>query len=195
MNTRNARRAFTLIELMIVVSIIAVIAAIAIPNLLRSRLAANESAAIAACRTYAEAQEMYRRTDWNGNGTLEYAQTLAGNQSLYENTAGAADIVLIDAAFAAAEGNPGVAAPKAGYVFRVQRAKIAGGVLTNYLVNNRMVLGYGLSAVPASYDSTGRNAFQVNECGVVYQMDRGASAHLSNFSLVTGAGQKWFPVE
>ena len=47
---------FTLIELMIVVAIIAVIAAIAVPNLLRTRISANETSAIAACRTITAAQ-------------------------------------------------------------------------------------------------------------------------------------------
>jgi prepilin-type N-terminal cleavage/methylation domain-containing protein len=47
---------FTLLEMMIVVAIIAVIAAIAIPNLLRARLQTNESAAIENLRTISQAQ-------------------------------------------------------------------------------------------------------------------------------------------
>jgi prepilin-type N-terminal cleavage/methylation domain-containing protein len=47
---------FTLLEMMVVVAIIAVIAAIAIPNLLRARLQANESAAIETLRTISQAQ-------------------------------------------------------------------------------------------------------------------------------------------
>src|SRR6201996_9474555 len=96
-------RGFTLIELMIVVAIIAIIAAIAIPSLLRSRMAANETAAAAACKALSEAQEIYHRTDYNKDGVLEYAQTMSGVNSLMENTAGANDILLIDPAFAKAE--------------------------------------------------------------------------------------------
>ncbi len=51
---------FTLIELMIVVAIIAIIAAIAIPNLLRSRMTANEGAAIGTMRTISSAQQQFQ---------------------------------------------------------------------------------------------------------------------------------------
>jgi type II secretory pathway pseudopilin PulG len=181
---------------MIVVAVIALIAAIAIPNLLRSRMASNETAAIAACRAYMAAQETYRRTDWNQDGVLEYARALSGANSLFETTAGAGDLALIEQGIAAAEGAPGTASPKDGYVFQVQTAEIANRswLVKNYIINRHMMLGYGLSAVPASYDQTGRNKYQVNNVGVVYQYDGGNNTHMILFNVVATT-QKWIAVE
>jgi prepilin-type N-terminal cleavage/methylation domain-containing protein len=53
---------FSLIELLVVVAIILIISAIAIPNLIRSRIAANESAAVASCRNIVTAEVVYSST-------------------------------------------------------------------------------------------------------------------------------------
>jgi hypothetical protein len=165
---------------MVMTSMVAIVAAIAIPNLLRSRMAANETAAMAACKCYAEAQEIYRRTDWNGDGVLEYAQSIRGDCSLYEKKAGAGDISLVDTAFARAEGNPGEATPKAGYCFKVLKGQGPGapGGKKSYVGDGKhMTLGYALVAYPATHDNSGRNTFLINNTGTVYQCDLGAETH------------------
>ena len=71
----NKNAGFTLIELMIVTSIIAIIASIAVPSLMRSKMSSNEASAIGALRTLSSAQTTFQgmsATDVNGNGVGEY---------------------------------------------------------------------------------------------------------------------------
>ena len=186
-------KGFTLIELMIVVAIIAIIAAIAIPSLMRSRMAANQTAAAAACKAFAEAQEIYHRTDYDADGILEYSSRMNGANSLLEKVVATGDLALIDRSFAGAEG--AVSPPKAGYVFTVltQQGPSATGGIRSYMTGTNMVLGYGLCAMPAAYDGTGRDTFTINNNGTIFQADRGLpNIFETSFNPVTGV---WTPTE
>jgi type IV pilus assembly protein PilA len=98
-------KGFSLIELLIVVAIILIIAAIAVPSFLRSRMAANESAAVAALRTLNTAQISYSSA-YPSVGFAGTMGALAGTSCNPPNSGGAC---LIDTALAGGT--------KSGYTF------------------------------------------------------------------------------
>ena len=145
------QKGFSLIELLIVVAIILIIAAIAIPNLLRARIAANESSAVAAIRTLNTAQISYNST----YPTIGYASTLgalAGTSCAPPTSAGAC---LIDTALAAGT--------KSGYSFTLNNT------------TGTPVSTYNVSAAPIAPNQTGVRYFCSFADGVV----RSGSASLS----------------
>lgn len=143
----------------------------------RSCTVALESCAIAACKTYAEAQDIYRRSDYDGDGILEYAQSGSGDYSLYEVHAGQGDLTLIDGAMAQAFSGQ---KPKCGYYFKILFAQGSSAPCgsTSYLVGRAdgqvdMRKGYALVSWPAEYDRNGAATFIINHHGTVYQKDLG----------------------
>ena len=142
------QKGFSLIELLIVVAIILIIAAIAIPNLLRARIAANESSAAASMRTIATAELSYQ-TAYPATGYSADLTSLgpgAGNQ-----VCGGAPLstaaCIIDGTLASGT--------KSGYGFK---ASSAGGPPTTTFV---------ASANPMTINTTGVKGFCVTEDNVV----------------------------
>jgi type IV pilus assembly protein PilA len=145
---------FSLIELLIVIAIILVIAAIAIPNLLRARIAANESSAAASLRTLATAEITY-----SGAYPLFGYSGLANLGGPVPCTPSPASACIIDNVLSA--GN------KSGYTFAAAGLNAVNGANTQYVA----------TAVPDSLSVTGVKGFCLAEDGVVrYLTPAGAPA-------------------
>src|SRR5215831_19114021 len=125
-SVKATERGFSLIELMIVVAIMLIIAAVAIPSLLQSKAKANEASAVVSMDAIKTAQTMYM-SNYPQTGYAASLANLGGTAAQCTAPTNAASC-LIDSSLANASTPPG----KSGYIFTVTGGGTQGGVNTNY---------------------------------------------------------------
>jgi len=186
------QRGFTLIELMIVIAIIAIIALIAIPNLLSSRMVANETSTVGTLRSLASAQAAFQARqivdqDSDGLGEYGFLRELAG--SIVPRGAAAA---LDPPSVSQSLGNVDAAgiASRSGFAFVLflpggGGAEIMEPPLGAFPVAvpadaNQQEIKWVCYAIPMTIRSTGNRAFVINQQAEVYTT---ANAGLQNYDL------------
>lgn len=189
---------FTLIELMIVVAIIAIIASIAIPNLMAARINANEAAAIATLKNMTSSQAQIQASgviDANGNGAGEYGyfQEMSGVRNVKTGSPATGEGTnrvtppVLSGAFGNLLTTSGTAAGilRSGYYFQMYLP----GVNASWLAEGTTAAVYpavdgsqaevlwACYAWPSSFGNSGKRAFFVNQAGDVLQCANATSRY------------------
>lgn len=186
---------FTLIELMIVVAIIAIIASIAIPNLLSARLNANESAAIATLKNIASGQAQCQASsiiDVNINGQGEYG--FFGELSGRVTVRGSTTLSITPPVLSAAFGNVADShVSRSGFIFQMFLPSTAGAGIAEDATGGDTTNDNGVDpgqaevlwccyAWPSTAGSSGNRTFFINQTGDVLSTN-GAVVKYSNTAL------------
>lgn len=158
---RKAERGFTLIELLIVVAIISIIAAVAVPNLLKSRQSGNEVSAAASLKAISNAQVMFSVSCGGG----AYAVSI---QTLGVPSPGTTE------AFLSPDLTASATPSKAGYNFTMA-AGAGASPGPNDCNGTATTTTYYATAIPQTFGQTGSRSFAVNAAGTVWMNNTAAA--------------------